>query len=252
VIGNTCVQEYAENTKLKADINHYQNAKRRQIKLQHLKELVSDISPQLTNLKDISSSIYKENEEVKELRETLSSIIQSLDNMNRSRKWDIEIRVKKENGKDKEGNKLYEYLPDILGALKGAEYLQCSRYSELYKTIQTIFSAFIKAQELLEKGTLSELSSKNLNIITSQLNENYHINAAHQHIATDKEAFFRLSNLQLLCYLSDDISTRCKLARFILSSTENIDVSRASAKTWLSELDNSYKNKLNATKLSAA
>jgi hypothetical protein len=252
VIGNTCVKGYAETTRLKADINFYQNQKRRQIQQEYLQTLLETVEPQLQQLKAIGDAVITESKVVKELRTEMTSIIQRVDDMNRNQRWSVQIWAKRDNGKDEEGNKIYKRFLDSLGSLKGATYLNPSRYTSLYKNIMAIFSAYEIAEDRSKNGTLSELSKKYLSSLTSQLNECVRLNDDYQSIAADREEFFHLQNLQLLCYLTDDISTRLKLAKLVLSCTGRNNVSRPQAKSWLSEMDTSYQNKLKAIKVYAA
>jgi hypothetical protein len=251
LLGNTCAQDYAETTRLKADINSYQNEKRRQAQLKQLNVLLSEVAPDINKLKASYSAIVRESEAVKKLRDELEAIVQSIDDMNRNRKWDIQVWAKRDNGKDEEGNKKYKQFSETIGTLKGAEYLRHSRYSELHKIISSILDTYNSAKELSENGTISTLSSKYLSKLASQLNENHQANTAYQNVIADKEAFFRPLNLELLCYLSGDISTRCKLAKFVLTNTGESNSSRQIAKAWLGELDSKYQKILNAVKINA-
>lgn len=230
IMGKDCANDkFGTDSRIFKDINHAQNALRRQARLSKLHEHLALRDDRERDLKVQRQTLDAMRARTKAYLEELGpKVTQRLLGMARSRNGDVVVLGVKfrdyiEDGKPKKERSTVNHR---LGTLAGLSCLSQEAYAPLYATIAAILDAFVDA------GNLGETPRKGVvNALARRLDQ-YHQLVREVEALLVEETQLHSNQKLLLCFLVGDLSERARCARSAMHQAE-VPGGRDQAKEWL-------------------
>ncbi len=232
IMGNDCANDkFGADSKIFLDINHAENALRRQTRLAKILAHLEHREERENTLKTLRQSLDSLRTRVGALFEDIGpKTTKRLLDMARARNADVLVlgvkyRIYVEDGHTKKERSTVHHR---LGTLKGLDALSKDMCTPIYVTIANVLEAFEAAANLGErpnKGVINALAGRldQYDQIVRQVDA-----------LLKQEAQFNDNPMWLLCFLADDRTERSHCARRAMHQA-GIAGGRDQAKSWLAD-----------------
>lgn len=232
IMGKDCANDkFGANSKVFQDINHVQNALRRQARLSKVLTHLVLRDERVRDLHLHRLTLDAMRARTKAFLEELGpKVTQRLLGMARSRNSDVVVvgvkyRDYLEDGKARQERSIMRHR---MGTLAGLSCLSQDAFAPLYTTIASILDAYDAAAKLGEKPNKGIVEA-----LVTRLDE-YEQLVRNIRSLVQEETRLLANPMLLLCFLVDDRAERSKCARKAMHQAD-IPGGRDHAKTWLNE-----------------